>query len=250
MKKYQENIDLIEKYLEGTLDEEHKREVEEAKENDKAFAEQLNAYKFLMDGIRYSGRKELHQKMKEWDSELIDIPEKDTKVISIRNFKWYYIAASFILFMAAGIVIYTNLDSGYEGLVADYYKPYDYIPNIQRGEKADENPMTSICLFYERSDYQATIQAIEDLDQDRRTPDLDMLLASSYQAIGNYEEAIKLYRELAEGNSKFDRDSKWYLALCYLSINDPDQARSILEKLKDLNSYYGPKAQNLLEDLN
>jgi len=250
MKKDQDNIDLIEQYLEGKLDKESMSKVEEHLETDKGFAEQFKTYKFLMDGIKYSGRKELHKSIREWDKELSEIPEETTPLISIKNKRWYYMAASILFFLVVSLVLYSNLNFGYDRLVADYYTRYDHYTNTKRSEKSEISEIEKIIGYYEYGEYQDVINKIIGLDESQKSDATDFILANVYQETGKYDDAIIIYSKvIISGNSPYENASKWYMALCYLSLNQPEQAIPVLQELENLKSSYSIKAKKLLQDL-
>ena len=252
MSKHQNEIDLIEQYLEGSLDEEKKRIIEEKISMDENYAENFEQYKLLIDGVNYSGRKKLYTKIEEWDMELSGDYEVESEQSSQKPFKWYYAAASIVIFFVTGFLIYFNLNSGYDRIVADYYKTYVYLSDDKRGDNIEKNSIKHIFEYYERGEYIQFIQMINKLEDGQKTDEVIFYIANAYQAIENYDEAIPLYEQvIIKSNSVYGNGSKWYLALCYLSMDKVEQARPLLEELKGLKtSYYSAKAINLLEDLN
>lgn len=249
MSKPQNEIDLIEQYLEGSLDEEKKQLIEKKISKDENFAEEIEQHKLLIDGLKYSERRKLYEKLKTWDLELSNDFELKPKHMIRQPTNWYYGIASIILFISISLLIYSNFYSGYDNLVADYYNPYTYIPGINRGEAIADNSLDHIFKYYDRGDYIQTIQLIDQLEDDQKTEQLNFILANAYQANTNYYYAIKVYEQIINTGSIYVTGSKWYLALCYLSVKHVEQATILLEELKGSATSYSPKAKNLLEDL-
>ena len=249
MKENYDEIELIEQYLEGALEIEQKKLIEEKISNDKNYKVDVEQYKLLIDGIRYSGRKKLHTKLKKWDVELSDDTDVTNNKISIMHFKWYYAAASIAIFMVAGFLIYNNLNSGYDSIVANHYEPYNYIPETNRGSVNDKNSIEEIFDYYDRGEYAQALQIIQNLDATSKTERVNFIFANVLQAMKNYEEAIPVYGQIIQTGSIYTNGSKWYLALCYLSMEKVEKARPLLEELKLSNSSYTPKAKSLLKDL-
>lgn len=249
MSKLLKEIDLIEQYLEGSLDQEKKRKIDEKISVDENYAENFEQYKFLIDGIKYSGRKKLFTKIKKWDMELSDNFEVESEHSIGKHFKWYYAAASIVILIVAGFLVFSSLNSGYESLVADYYSPYDYTPDVKRGGKIEKNSMDNILQYYDRGQYNQAIQMIINLEEGQKTEKVIFYLANAYQATKNYDEAIDLYKQIIN-TGIHGYGSKWYLALCYLSIDNAEQAIPLLEELKGAPTSYSLNANKLLEDLN
>lgn len=249
MKNFQEKIDKIEGYLEGSLDQNGVKEVENALASDKEFQKTFESYKFLVDGIKFSGRKELHEKIKLWDNEIsddINLPTKNTK---LKPFRWYAVAASIVFFAIAGIVISVNLDRGYQGVVADYYKPYDIIPPTVRGENDTQDLLESIYTYYELGKYSKVIESINQLETEQQTDLIKFLLANSYQVAGDYDAAIQLFEKLSTSDTGFKSAAQWYMALCLLSKEEAEKAIPILEELSTSNTFHESDAKSLLEDI-
>lgn len=249
MKKFKEKIDKIEGYLEGNLDDSEIKVVEESLANDKEFQQTFESYKYLVDGIKYTGRKELHERIKLWDSELpdeINLPAADTKPGS---FRWYAIAASIVFLVIAGIVISVNFDRGYQGLVADYYEPHDFLPPTVRGENDIENAVEMIYNNYEFKKYSKVIESINQLETAQQTDEIKFLLANAYQATGDYDAAIPIFKKLVNSENGYSTDAQWYIALCLLSKKEADEAIPILEALSNSNTSRESDARSILEEL-
>ena len=249
MKANQNEIEVIEQYLEGSLDSETRRMVDAKISTDKDYAGDIEQYKLLMDGIRYTGRKNFHSKLKKWDAELsddIDVVKEKTLQM---QFKWYYAAAAITFFMVASFLIYSNLSSGYDRIVADHYQPYNNYTETKRGEETDKNSLEEIFEHYDRGEYTQALQMIQNLDANQKTARVNFILANVYQAMKNYNEAIPIYGQIIESGSIYTNGSKWYMALCYLSTDNVEKARPLLKELKVSNSSYSPKAKSLLKDL-
>ena len=90
---------------------------------------------------------------------------------------------------------------------------------------------------------------IDKLEDDQKTEQVNFIIANAYQANANYFEAIKLYEQIINSGSIYESGSKWYLALCYLSVKHAERATPLLEELKESATSYSPKAKKLLDEL-
>ncbi|NJN26204.1 MAG: tetratricopeptide repeat protein [Cyclobacteriaceae bacterium] len=205
-------------------------------------------YKILADGIKYSGRNELLKKMQDWDEQCAELPRYKGKT-EMLNPRWLAVAATVAFFIVAGISIYSYLDSGYDNLVTSYYQPYNYIPETTRSAGAEENSIEHIFTHYDRGEYVQTIQLINGLPGERKNELTDYILANAYQAVGKYDSAIGIFDKIIADQSVYAAGARWYLALCYLSIEQKQKALPLLEELKASNSSYAQKAGALWEDL-
>ena len=250
MKNFKENIELIEQYLDGELDVAGKRNVEQMILDDKEFEQIFSNTRSLIDGIKYSARRDLKSKVGEWEDELsLDI---DSQVSSrkIWSMKWYYIAASIAIILVSNILIFNNLNSGFSSIIEDYYTPYNYIPTTTRGGENATNSFELIFENYDQGQYDKVIEMVYKTDASVRTNEINYLLANSYQASGDFDAAIKIYKELLNTDTQYKRGSQWYLALCYLSKENKDLAIPILKELSASNTSKSVMAQEILEKLN
>lgn len=249
MNKQKNNMELIDQYLKDHLSPEDREDFEDHLKNDPEFRQGFEQHKTLVDGIKLHGRKTLRNKMKGWDDEMIALNDGINNGKKLHSFRWYYAAAAITFLIVSLAIIYSNLDSGYEKVLAAHYQPYIYIPDAQRGEGRASDPNESIFMSYDRGEYKQTITSINEIDEADRTDIMNFLLANSYQAEKEYQNAIQVYEKIIESKSFYLSGAQWYVSLCYLSINQPDKAVPILNELKNSNSSYAPKSKELLMEL-
>lgn len=250
MKKYQGSIEEIEHYLQGMLNEEGQVKFEESIANDKDLAEKVETYKLLIDGIKYSSRKDLKEKLDTWDQDLPSHLEGHETVTNRRRISWYYIAATISFFVIASALVYMNIDTGFQGVVAKHYKVYEHPSTGVRGDADAKKSLNAVVKYYDLGQYEKTIEIANQLELGQRTTEIDFILANAYMAINSIEEASVLFEEISTSDGMYKNASKWYLALCYLSNENPDQALLLLNELKNSTSSYSDNAVKLLRDLN
>lgn len=242
-------IDLIEQYLAGMLDEEKRAMMDKKISSDSNYANKINQYKLLFDGVKYSGKKSLLAKMNTWDLDISNETNKKEIVKNIGPVKWYYAAAVIVFFIVASFFIISNLNSGYSQLVATYYQPFNFVSETKRSSTTNENFLNDILNNYDQGNYVRVIQVISKLEQDQKTAQVNYMLANAYQATNKYSEAINLYKNIISSNSIYTSGAKWYLALCYLSLEDINASKPLLEELNNSNSSYSQKADSVLKEL-
>lgn len=249
MDKREIDFDLVDQYREGSLTDKQRTEIERQLKENPEFAAEFDRHNLMIDGIRFSGRKTLKRKLDAWDLELDEVSDEPERHKIKPAFRWYSIAAAIAFFILAGMVINAILPSSNERIVADVYQPYEYIPQTTRGEKGDENANEEIFEYYDHKEYAKTIELLAVLDESQQTVLSDFIFANSYQAIGDYSEAILLYEKIAEGNTIYSSSAKWYLSLCHLSQQNTELAKSLLLELAESKSSYSEKAKEVLEEL-
>ncbi len=248
MSNHSDYTDLFDSLLDGTMDGQEAAEFKARLKNDPELAKNLEQHKLVVDAVRYHGRNKLLSKVKRWDVGMDSGKSGDIHDRGKR--RWIYAAAaSLALLLVAGYLLFTNLDIEYKRLAANYYEPYKFMPTATRGETVKESALDEVINFFVRGEYNKVIVILIEMDESQRTDSGDFMLANAYQAMEQYEEASRIYEKIANSSSLFARPSKWYLALCYLSLEKPERAEMLLKKLKEGNNVYATKARKLLREL-
>jgi tetratricopeptide (TPR) repeat protein len=243
------NTDIIEKYLDDQMKPAEKQKFEEELLNDPELKEEIRKHQLLIDGIKLHGRSQLLSKTKEWDAELGAVPNSESSSRTISSFRWYYVAAAIALILVSVAVIYSNLNTGFDRVVAAHYEPYSYIPDTQRSASTEPRSMDAVLQNYERREYAKVIDLVDAMEPSDKTEIVSFLQANAYQATGENSKAIHAFSELANSGSMYATASKWYLALCYLSEKQPDRAIPLVEELMKSRTSFSPKAKKLMKDL-
>lgn len=200
-------------------------------------------HKQMVAAIRREGRNELLQAMKEWDSEMGELPK--ARMRAIRPV-WYYAAASVAVLFA-----FSWLWIGYSestNLVARHYQPYSYVSENTRGDEGTALE-SEIEQAYSHGDYLGVIEQVNSAELATRTMQIDFLYANACQATGEVSQAIPVFEKIAETDSPYRAAAQWYLALCQLSEKDTEKAISQLKVVQASKSSYSQKAAELLADL-
>lgn len=242
-------IDIIEKYLDNQLKPADRQRFEMDVLNNPELKEEIRKHQLLIDGIKLHGRSQLLNKTKEWDAEIGAVPNSESSSRIISSFRWYYLAAAIAFIIVSVAVIYSNLNAGFDRVVAAHYEPYNYIPNTQRSENREPRAIDEVFQNYERQDYANVIVLVDALDESDKAEISSFLQANAYQATGENIKAIRAFSNLANSGSMYATASKWYLALCYLSEKQPEKAMPLLKELADSNTSFAPKAEKLMNDL-
>lgn len=241
-------LEILDKYLEKSIGPEEEKLFEKELRDDPELKQELLSHKLLVDGIRFHGRKSLKREMSRWDSQLDENPEESIDQPVIRSFRWYYAAAAVIILIVSVVVIMQNIDSGQDNIVASHYEPFVFMPEQTRSE-AHEPEFAQLFQYYEHVEYLKTIELINQIEVSERPDIVRFMHANALQAVDNFDEAIPIYESLVKSNSDYLTGAKWYLSLCYLSVNRTSEAKEILADLSQVSSSYANKALKLLNDL-
>ena len=250
MNDYQNIIDQYERYLDGELDETSRSEMEEAMANDKALAELLEGHKLMLEGIRFTGRKALKEKMTEWDASMTEISDQVESEPKVRKLRWYYAAASVAIFALTFTFVYQYNVNTYPRIASNHYEQYKSPGTSTRGANAEDNISDRILQQYVLGNYEAAIDMAADLKPEEMSESVQFHVACAYMGMNMYDNAIALFEPLTEVGVPNRNASKWFLALAHLYKDDPDKALPLLNELASTQSRYSKSASEVLEDLN
>ena len=77
-----------------------------------------------------------------------------------------------------------------------------------------------------------------------------MLYGVSNFEIKDYPEAKHSFMKVIDDNDNlFLEDAKWYLALCYLKIQEPEKAADMLDQIKRSESIYKKDAARIMRKM-
>jgi tetratricopeptide (TPR) repeat protein len=148
------------------------------------------------------------------------------------------VAASIIILLGAfGVYKYSTVNSS--NIVAEYYTPYEL--NRIRGE-ANANALENA---YNNKDWNAVISLVNT----NKAGSKELFLAgAAYLELNQPAKAVDMFNQLLAYNQQtqsnyFQDDAEYYLALSYISNNQPSQAIPILKKIRaDKAHLYHEKA--------
>jgi tetratricopeptide (TPR) repeat protein len=212
--------------------------------------------KFIMlsyEVIKYAGRFELLQKLREADRALGEDSLLKNHVINSWLFRIAAVLLMIFLVSQYYSKYYKNTDSEY--VFDQFFEPY---VNIAFGtyrsaeEKAfyrDEGIRTlkrKAYHSYDKADYQQCILDFERIPEMKKTLADNFFAGNAYLALGDTASAIIIFKKLKEVDGVFKNQSLWYLGLAYLKSGEKSFAIEVFEELKNTESVYSDKAREIL----
>jgi tetratricopeptide (TPR) repeat protein len=162
--------------------------------------------------------------------------------------KWYAVAAAAVIILALSLVFLMNRKDSPQKLFTQYYSPYHDV--VTSKSQAERNFLLDGLFYYNTAQYDSAIDKfISGLEVRHDDQDLIFYLGSSYLAAGNHEKAIISFERLFEPGSKYYSPARWYLALAYLGSKDVNEAKRLLELIREEGGFYSEKAGKILEQL-
>lgn len=157
--------------------------------------------------------------------------------------KWWLMAASIAILVAAGATFLLQPPTGAE-LYADNYERYDAI-GVTRSSEGENDPLKDGAILYQRGKTEEAITALEGCSGNDVC---HLYMALSYMEIGELEIAEVQMKALLD-SKLVGEQSRWYLSLLMLNQERKEEAKTMLEQLKDSQSKFGQGARSILEDL-
>jgi anti-sigma factor RsiW len=227
--KDQDEIALIECYLNDELHPTNKAKLETQLTSDPAFAKKVAQQQQLMDGFEAKKSQAFAEKLKTWEdnSAVVPMKPKKTKVVSL--FQRVAIAASFVLLLGLGTNWYANANFSNAALAGKFYqKP---LSDATLGGNAGNKSQWL-------SNYESAHQKMNDGNFWNARQNFERLQAELYDL------------QLDEYNEKLYEDNiDWNIALAWLGVNDIQKASNQLETISKNNDHsYQEKAKELLQE--
>lgn len=241
----QENLDIVDRYLEGNLSEQERTTFEERLLHDEVLRQQVDEMKLIRAGIKHASRKAALQNLKALESTL---PPVNNNGLTLWANTWLQAAAVLLI----GLVTYALWPAAVDeqALFATHFEVYPNIimPTV-RGEMPNDSTLKTLAFrAYDQKQYEEAAVLFDRID----TKDVDILfyLGNCYLANSQAEKALSLFEKVLSEYEVFDEQAEWYIAASYLKLEERERARQALEKVVTRNGAYKEKAQIILEKLN
>lgn len=246
------DIALIESYLQGELDADKRKEVEKrlAEEND--FSLLLDDTRLMFEGLGKLKHKSLLGRMDKLEANLKNplVTRKETKVI---YWTVQRIAAAFIGLAVVAIASwYVLRDEGMAGGVALYEEYYESYPNVvvptTRSEE-ELTPLNRAFRAYDRELYDSAAVLFEEILLDDRREFVRLYAGLAYMETDKPDRALFLLNTIISEKGEYEIQATWYLALNYIKREEYNNAKPLLQDLTESSTTYQTKAQELLKKM-
>ena len=227
------DLELLDKYLDGELDNTEKRDLERRMQEDPGLKNELEILRISRDAVR---TKALRERVKKLHQTLIpEIHADETKVVPIgrknRFFKVVTGVAASVIIIIASFVVYQYSTVSADKLYAQQFLSYE-LPVT----RSDADGITTIDSLYLSGSYAKVIEYFNALNQ-KGVRDY-FLTAMSYLHIEKFDEAIALFQHIVDKNNSaageryFEQETDFYLSLAYLKTGDFSKCKELFAKMK------------------
>ena len=213
-------------------------------ENDKQLKEDVDLHCVFISGIKNAGIREL----------IRNIHLKHTKAKNENTFKqfpgWAFgIAASVTLLalIITGYFLFYGEDQSNNTLFAKYLTPYPDAISL-RGERSGE--VEQAMNLYASGSYEEAVTYFSGIpDQNIYYEDTRFYLSICLLSINETEKAIDILSQLCNNNqNRFFPQIRWYLALAYLKNNQSQKCIELLDQIAE-EEYKYSEAKGLIDKL-
>lgn len=250
MRVEEEDIELIERYLNSELSPEELDAFKQRLEVDSAFAEKVDDYKAIITGVRHLGHKKFTEELAAWEHEIKN-EETAVQTIDLRARRWkkYLAVAAAVVLLILSLLYFMvpRAPVNTEDLFTAYFVPYDDVVSVRDGRENDET-LGYALQNYGDGKYKEAIPYFQSyLSTDSQNHDAMFYLGTSALAEKNTAVAVPPLRELVAQRSIYAEQAAWYLALAALLENNKESARTQLKDIAENKSHsMHEKAEELL----
>ena len=230
-----EKENLINAYFEGRLTDEQNLEFQELLRSDAVFLQDFTFQKNLKKAIATEERAALKKQLESFD-----------KKPSARTFpmKWIAVAASFVLLVALGSLLFYNHKPDYENLYTENFREFPNLSHPVVRSGTAENETDKAFSAYDKKDYKNAVVWFSKIGNNEAL----FYKGISEMSIGEYQNAANDFSKINKENFPLKEHLMWYEALNYLKTGNAEKAKDNL-KLLENNRIYKEKAEELLSEL-
>ena len=219
--------ELIQAYLDNALTEVQRKEFEAEMERDPQLRLTVEQFPVILDAIHAAGQDDARELVTDVREQLRQRAQPKVRRLIPRQLS---IAATFLILILAGIVIYANLSYSTSSLATTaYQKP----PDLGRFQSAGEisNGWDTVMISWNKGDIDRALELArkfrashpDDANVDRRLAYLD------FQS-GNYEEVLSLLGPLRE-HKQYGDYAKFHYAVTLLRLHREAEAEAQLDSI-------------------
>lgn len=239
---------LFEGYLNNELNAAEKSAFELQLQTDADFKQEFEIYSGLNTSLssKFNNESEelaLIATLKNLGKEHIKeapIVKKETKVISLFNYKFLMVAASIAVIV--GLFLFNDGTPTYGD-----FANHGSLEIVVRGENTDE--ITEAEDAFNSHNYLEALQVLKVLS-DAQPKDIELQLYKGicHLELNNFTDADRIFEEISIGDSAFSTKATWYKALSYLKQEKLDECKAELQKIPATAEEF-KQAKSLLKKL-
>jgi hypothetical protein len=248
----EQQIELIEKYLEKTATEQEVKEFGKLHSENEDFRNLYKITQAEIAAIKNTARKEFLDELKRIDSKLPEI--KLSRPFPQRKVKWigWSIAAAACMTGMILLVTYLRPDNAKneDQIYAVYYQPYrNLITSYNRSDEKATTLKEQAMSSYTEGNYNKAIEQFMEIKASEQDAAIHFYLANAYMATGKMDEARANFLWVLKADILFVDQTKWFLALSYIKTNQLNEAKKLLFELTNHENAYKKRATEIFNTM-
>lgn len=228
-----EELEIIERYILKQMPDDEYDTFTLRLQNDANLQNKVRSVRFLFIGVQEAT---LNDKIEEFHKGFFLLKKNEdkpgNKVIAMKR---WLVAASVIVVVGVGTLLFFNHSNKGNKLFAKYYKPD---PGLITAMSSSDNYLFDHAMIdYKTKKYDSAISTWEKLLAINPGNDtLNYFIGSAFLAKDKNDSAISYFQKvITEANSYFIDDAYWYIGLALLEEKRTEEAISYLEKTRHQN---------------
>lgn len=241
---------LFDGYLAGDLNEQEIEVLERRMKDDASFAASFKVYKDSVVSVKQKAFvDEVAALMQEKKADSIEPEAIEGKSHSMgnRGFSIYRYAAAASILIAVSYFSWTTFGvKSNEDVYLSYYAPYDGIVTT----RDDSGSYLEGLSAYSNGGYEEALNMLLNAQADHISQaQMSLLIGNCYMNLGDVDNAVITLGKIADDNDQMTLSNRdWYLALCYLKLEQITEAKTLLTNLVESNTAFSRNARVLLEE--
>lgn len=184
------------------------------------------------------------------DSSIEGALVKPSKSRSLKRVLFPLLATAAIF---AGIMIVLNATSGdmNERLYQKYYQPMnDGSLTIRGQDEILSEEFDNAMNLYQDGEYEQSESMFSTLvNTYPEHPEFALLEGLSKMGVGEYSQSATIFESFLDRFDTYIPEAQWYLSLCYIKLDRPDEAKKLLSELTSLDGKFGDDSKRMLKKL-
>ena len=162
---------------------------------------------------------------------------------------WRNSVAMIILLVGLFGALQMNLNSA-QRTYNKYFETPAWAAERSINETSNLDYLQEARLMFAQSDYENTIQILNKVPETKDAFVKHFYTALSYQNLGEFDQAIKEFTKVINhGNNLFIEEAEWYKSLCYLRLDQKQEAKNELMAVIDRKGYYEKDARAIIRKM-
>lgn len=230
----EERYDIFEKYLRGTLNGLEQKELENNLASNPDLRKELELHKGVHQAIGDKKLQYFTELVQESESKYLDKKQKNN-ISFLKKYSRQIAIGAAVVFLAVMSYLFLFPKPTAEKLFAEYFEPYN-APGTFRSEDLAtlDNDFISALARYDEGAYGEAAEYFSKTLEKNPGKDIAVFLRGvSYLAVDSLALAeADLKAVVADEESLFQDQGKWYLGMVYLRMGEIGNAKMVFEKME------------------